>query len=382
VPRSSVTRLVAGTLVLALPLVAAAGCGAQKKRTIKAEFASARTNLENSSAASFTLRLHDGKHNVRTLMTKDGTTSAALADAVLGGSVTYVIDPAGSTTLKDVSYTPGADLGAQLKDVNLAFVIRDDKAALGEIRVVGGALYAHVDLVEIGRLAKAGGVEDFDAQLDDFVTSADPALKKGLQDVRAGKWIKLPLSDYLDQIKKLADSFSDGTGSTSGAKAFDFPALGQRLYDGVKPYVKVTDANDSSTDRVLDVRVRARPALKAALKVLAATRDLPFPNVFKDVDPAEVDANVKDGTANGTITLRSGHLSQVTVDVESIRTLAADGGTDSVAGTEVVFDVDDHADALTVPQNVSDLDLTKLIDEFLKGFSESFGTAVGTATAA
>lgn len=372
------TRLAAGTLALVLPLATVAACGAaEKKRTVKAEFASAQTNLEDSKSASFTLRLDDSKDRVRDLVTEDDSAPEALVDALLGGSITYIVDPVGSKTFKDVSYSPGTsvdDLKAQLEDVNFAFVIRDDKAALGEIRLVDGNLYAQVNVDEISRLAEEAGVDDVDAQLDDFIDSAGPEYREGLEDVRDGKWIKLPLLKYIDQFQELAESFTDSLGE-EGKKAQDFDAgaLGQELFDGIRPHIKVTAANDDSATRVLDVKVDARPALKAALKILAATDDLPFPNVFADIDPSEVDDNINEGTANGTVTMNNGHLSQVTIDVESIRKLAVDPGTDSLEGTEIVLDVDDSADEVKVPDDVSSFDLGAVIDDLLEGFTQGFG---------
>jgi hypothetical protein len=375
------TRLAAGTLVLALPLAAAAGCGAQKQRTIKAEFASAQSNLENAKAASFTLRFDDPKGNVEKLAVKDGETPRELVSSLLKGSITYVVDPVSDKTLKDVRYAPGTSsdsLQAQLKDVNLAFVVRDDKSALGEVRLVGGVLYAHVDLAGIGRLAKAGGVQDFDAQFDDFVASAPTQFRTGLADVRAGKWVKLDITKYIDTFKQLAESFGPGlSGQTSTPDSAQLTALGKGLYGAVKPYVKVTDANDSKSDRVLDVKVEARPAIKAALDVLRASKELPFAGMLTGVDPTVVDDNVLPGTADGTITLKDGHLSQFTVDIESIRKLAKDPGQDSVAGAEVVVDIDDSADEVKVPDDVSAFDVGELLSSLLEGFSEQSGGLAG-----
>lgn len=375
------TRLAAGTLAVLLPLAAVAGCGVQKQRTIKAEFTSAGTYLQDSKAASFTLRLDDSQHKLAALLQKDADTPAELADAFAGGSITYVVDPVSDKVLRDVSATPtGKDVGAQLKTVNLAFVIKDSTATLGELRVVDGVLYLHVDLAEIGRLAKAGGVEDFDASLDSAVTGGPPEFASIVKEVRAGKWVKLDLAKYLTKLTDLADTFAQGfTGASPAPKpsasAFDAKGLGQRLFDGVKPYVKVTDANDNSSDRVLDVTVDARPALKAALKILAATDDLPFPNVFSDIDPTQVDDNIGPGLAKGQIRLADGHLKQISIDAESIRKLAIDPGTDSVAGLSVVFDVDDSAVAVQAPSDVSSVDLGELVDQFLDGINPSGSTS-------
>ena len=53
-------RLLAGTLVLALPLAAAAGCGAEKKKTVRQEFAAAQDHLGDSKSAAFTLKFVEG----------------------------------------------------------------------------------------------------------------------------------------------------------------------------------------------------------------------------------------------------------------------------------------------------------------------------------
>ncbi|MEO6203780.1 MAG: hypothetical protein ABIO67_00115 [Mycobacteriales bacterium] len=374
--RTGSLRLAAGTLALALPLAAAAGCGAEKKRTVKAEFASAQTNLESSKGASFTIRVHDAQGNLKKTAIKEGSLASTLADALVGASVTYTIDPAGDKTLKQMSGA-GTSLSAEsLKAGNLAFVIRDDKTVLGEIRVVAGVLYLHLDLAEIGRLAKAGGVDDFDAQLDSFGTDGPPEFAALIKDLRAGKWLSLDAGKYVDQLTKLGEGF---LGATATPAPFDAKGLGGDLFAAVKPYVQVTDANDSSKDRVLDVTVQVRPALKAALDVLKANKDLPFASLLDGASAADIDKNITDGTAKGRITLSDGHLTSFSVDLESIRTLAPKPGTTSLAGVSVVVDVDDSADEVKAPTDVSSVKVDDLIQQLLDGFSNSGGsTGFGT----
>jgi hypothetical protein len=361
-------RLVAGTLVLALPLVAAAGCGAQKKKTVKQEFTAAQGYLGDSKAAAFTLRFADTQGNFAKVLTKGGDTPAAVVQAVLKGSVTYIADPVGDATLKSAQSTlvNPTDLKAAFSKVNLAFVVRDDKAELVELRVIAGDLYAHVNLTEIGALAKAAGAKDFDAQLDNSIGAMDPRLAQGLTDVRAGKWLKLPLAKYLDQLQQLAGSLAPGT-TPNPSKSYDFSGLGKKAYEAVKPYVKVTDANDSSKDRVLDVKVQAKPALKAVLGVLKAEKSLPFASFLDGVDTV-IDKKVRDGVATGTITLHNSHLTQVAVDLESLRQLSTDPGVDSFAGVRVVVDVDDSAQQLAAPTELSKLDLGAMLDDLIGSF--------------
>ncbi|HUR15480.1 MAG TPA: hypothetical protein VM097_13445 [Mycobacteriales bacterium] len=373
-------RLLAGILVLALPLAAVAGCGAQKKKTVKQEFSAAQSFLADSKAASFTLRFADAQGNFAKVLTKDGDAPPALVNALLKGSVTYIADPAGDATLKSVQSQAAnpTDLKAALDKVNIAFVVRDDKADLLELRLVGGNLYAHLNLKEIGVLAKAGGVEDFDATVDETLGAMDPRFAQGVADVRAGKWLKLPLATYLDQLQELAGGFTGITPPTSApGKTYDLGGLGDRAYAAVKPYVKVTDANDSSEDRVLDIKVQAAPALKALLGVLKAEKDLPFAPLLADVNPADIDKGVKSGEARGTIRLHESHLTQVAVDLESLRLLATDPGDDSFAGVKVIVDVDDDVDALKAPKELSSLDLGSIIEELLESFSGAM-TSSGT----
>jgi hypothetical protein len=389
------TRLAAGTLVLALPLAAAAGCGVEKKRTITAELSSAVSNIENSKAASFTVGFNDSKGTVAALINKDGSVPKPLVKELLGGSVTYTVDPASDRKLKDLSYSSGtssADLTAVLKTVN-SFVVKDATTSLGELRLVDGVLYAHVDLKEIGRLAKAGGAKDFDSSLDDAAASADPKLAKVITDVRAGKWIQLPLTKYLSKLQDLAKNVTSGLTGQQKAEAdkastIDFGGLSQKVFTAAKPYIKVTDANDSSSNRVLDVNIKVRPALKAALTVLQAEKDLPFASEIAKINPSDIDDNTSDGTAHGTISLKSGHLTQVAIDIESIRTLdpkESKTSKNSVTGASVIFDLDDSADQVTAPTDLSSVDLGALLDDFLKGVSEGSSSSqylsgVGTGT--
>ncbi len=373
-PRS--LRLAAGTLALALPLAAATGCGAEKKRTITAEFASAQTNLENSVGASFTLRVTDAQGNLKKAAVNDGSLADTLADALVGASVTYTVDPAGDKTLGQLSGT-GTTLSAKtLNDSNVAVVIRDDKTVLAEIRVVAGVLYLHLDLGEVRRLVEAGGGKDFDSQLDSFGTDGPPEASQLITDLRAGKWISLDAGKYVDQLSQLGEGLLGASGTPAPV---DTKGLGADLFAAVKPYVKVTDANDSSKDRVLDVTVQARPALKAALAALKANKDLPFAPLLEGATPADIDKNVKDGTAKGRITLADGHLTSFSVDLESIRSLAPEPGATSLAGVSVLVEVDDSADEVKAPKDVSSVKLDDLIQQFLDGFSNR-GGAVGFGT--
>jgi hypothetical protein len=372
-------RLTAVALALALPLVGVAGCGAQKKRTIKAELQSAADHIAASEAMSVTFRLGDPSGTVKANLI-DGAESAdekALTPTLLGSSVTYTVDPVGNATLKDSPQGCGTterELRDSLEKVNFSLVLNSDVKPLGELRMVDGTLYVHVDLAEIRRLAAIGGTKDFDAQLDDFAAE-DAELEKAVADVRAGKWVKVPVGEYIDRLQELAESFTDAMGeegATPKAAPLDCNAVGKDVFSAIKPHIKVTDANNSSSDRVLDVAVQVRPALKAAVAALKGSKHPMLGEALEDFDPAEIDKEVADGVAKGTVKLSDGHLKQVTIDLESARVLDPKASGKPLTGGSVVIDVDDTAEELKAPTNLSSFDLGKAVEDFFEGFEEGF----------
>ena len=364
------TRLVAGTLVLALPVVAAAGCGVTKKRTIKQELVAARTHLADSQAASFTLRIGDAKGSLAALAAEDGELSPDAVKDLLGGSITYTFDAESGRKLESLDPSASAaDLRSALKNVHFALAVKDAKATIAEIRLVDSALFARVNLDEIDWIAKQGGSEGVGSSVDDFIDSAPEQYQPALRDARAGLWLKLPLAGYVDKLKDLASSIP--TPEPHAEKGLQ--QTGTDLFAAMRPFVKVTDASNSSSKRVLNVDVEARPALKAVLGVLKAAKGLPFGDVLTGVTSADIDREVAPGKAHGTVTLSDGHLTQVTVDMESIRALDPHKGSTTLAGSSVILDVDDSAARVTAPtENVSEVDVKALIDDLVQQVTDSF----------
>jgi hypothetical protein len=368
------TRLAAGTLVLALPLVAAAGCGVAKKRTVKQELSAAQQNLADSKAASFTLHLDDAKGSIAKAATADGSLPEAAAKDLVGSSITVTLDPASARQIKAVKKDASeSELKTDLAKARLSLQVKDATATVAELRLVDSALWVRVDLSEIDRLAKEAGQDGVAQQVDDFIASAPAEYRPALKDAKAGKWMKLPLSDYLGSLKDLTSSLP-----TPAATSASRDRIGKDVFAAVKPYVKVTDANDSSSKRVLDVRVDVRGAAKALLGVAKGSKDLPFGDALGAVTPAQVDSHVRAGTAHGTVTLSDGHLEQVTVDLGSIEALDATAKDRStLTGSRLVLDVDDSADEVTAPtSNVSDVDVKALVDDLFQGVTQRFGAGL------
>lgn len=376
-------RLVAGSLALLLPLGGAAACGVEKQRTVKAELALAQTNLGQSKVMSVTLHLADPKGSLAKAMGSGADpTPTTVTQAVLAGGITVTVDPAGAQTLAQVSRQTGSTtltpeaLTARLKKVQLALAVKDARGPVVELRLVDGVLYAHVDLAEISRLAGDSSVQDGLTQAE-----ADPTFGPLVKDVRAGKWVRLDLAPLLRQFAALAQTVSPQLTTPRTGATLDTTRLGRDLFAAVKPYVRITDANDSSSDRVLDVRVQLRPAVKAALAVLRATKGLPGLALLQGIDAGAIDRTLSTGTVDGQLRLADGHLTQLSLDLQSARNVAARPGGPDLTGSKVIVDVDDTASPVTVPTNVSRVDLGALVDQFFGAFTGGPGEGMPSSYA-
>ena len=359
-------RLTAAVAVLVLPLVAVAGCGAQKKASIRGELTAAGQSLQDAKALTVTVHVQDVKDALRGLLTKaPGGSAPQIADAVLLGSVAVTVDAAGNKTLRELGAgATTAPTAERLKSLNMAIVVSGKDGPLAQLRLVEGVLYANVDLTKIKALVESRGTKDFDAKLDAAGEGAPPVFAQLLKDIRAGKWVKLSLVDHLKEITSLTSGLSPqaGAASKSPAPTFD-KTLFDKLYAAIKPYVTVTDANNSSQDRVLDVKVALKPAVKAAL---ASFKGAPGFAALDSLDTAKLDT-LKDGTVNGTITLKKSHLTKITLDLASVQAVSPSKSGDVVTGGLLVVDIDDSAAELTAPTDVSSTDLDKLFSELFSG---------------
>jgi hypothetical protein len=356
-------RLTAGVALVALPLGAAVGCGSAataQKDSVQTSLQKASDNLKASGSTSFELRLEDPTGSLKKAATSGAdATKPEQADLLLGGRVSFTVDPTGGKTLADLqTMDPALPITEQLKASNIAMTVQADGGAVVQVRLVGGDVYANVDVDKASDLAtKAGSPSDLGQQLDEAAAQAPAQLAPILTDVRAGKWLKLPLAPYAEQLKALQP--------TPGASAsIDSRRLGMDLLNAVKPYVAVTDASSDGDTRVLDVKVQAKQALKAAVTSLKAMGGA-VPGLAQ-LDTSSLDA-IGDGTANGQVTLESDHLTKITLDLGSAVALAPVGATPApdLSGALVTIEVDDSADDVTVPDDVSWVDLGALVDNAL-----------------
>lgn len=368
-------RLTAGVALVALPLTAVVGCGAaagEKKQSVQTSLQKASDNLRNSSAASVTLRFDDDKGSLKKALTTGGSSAKPeQADLLLGGSIAITYDAPAGKTLGDVQEAVGgASTSEQLKSVNVAVTVQADGGSVASIRLVNGDLYANVGVDKLAEVVrKSGSSTDVGAELDSAADQAPDQLKPVVTDVRAGKWLKLPLAPYSEQLNALQKQ-------TAPSASVDTQKLGMDLLNAVKPFVAVTDASSSGSTRVLDVKVQAKQALKAATDALKNMQ--PALPGLSGLDTASLD-RIGDGTANGQVTLDDDHLTKVTLDLQSAVALVPPGSTPApdLTGSLVTMQIDDSADEVQVPDDVSSADVGALVQGALTGLT---GLGSGTSS--
>lgn len=346
-------RAPAAALVLAL---GAAGCGSvgqAQRRTVEAELQSASTALLDSGAVSVRLGLTDPSGTARAALTGEDV-PGALADVLLGGSITLTIDPTGTRTLRDLQAMPAGTPSAEVLDaVAVALTVEADGGPVAQLRLVDGDLYGTVDLDRVGSIADAAEAPDVADLVDELSENAPPELAPLVEDVEDGQWVRLPLTPYTDQIDAFTEQMS-GAGDDR---------LAGDLLAAVRPFVQVTDAGGDAGERVLDVQVQARKALEA---LLTSVGQLAGPG-----DPLPEDAleGLGDGTASGRVVLQDGHLESFVLDLGSVARLDTGPDVPDLSGSTLTVTVDDSAAEVVAPTPVSDERLGDLVDGLLEDLS-------------
>lgn len=364
--RPRTTRRVA-VVAAALPLLTLAACGQatqSKRASVESDLHTASDHMLDSKAVSMTLAIEDSKDTLRAGLLKDSNPPPAqLVDSLLGGTVSMTIDPTGSRTLRDLQkVAPTLSPADQLKAVNASFSVQADGGAVAELRLADGDAYVRVDLKRVQSLAdKSGSGKDLSAGLDSLESSASPQLKPLVTDLKAGKWIRVPLAAYAD---RLSDIGKQSRGATpTPTPSVDSKQLSDDLIAAIRPFVQVTDAGGNEGKRVLDVKIQAKQALRALLDTLK--RSVPAASSLGTLDSG-VAEKLRDGTVNGTVTLKDGHLTTVTADLQSFVAVApADPEVPDLSGSTLRLAIDDNAKAVDVPTDVSSYDVGSLLDQVL-----------------
>lgn len=343
VPSRRRARLAVAALV-AVPALAAAGCGAQTvaaKESVQASLQKASASLRDSQGLSLTFHLTDPQGKMEAAAPTDADRKELVT--LLGSTISVTVEPVSGT----LGQTGARDLppSQQLQQVDLALAVTTPDGALAQARLVHGDLYLSADLDQLSSMA--GPDADVQGGIDRLSQESPDELAPLLQDVRAGKWAKVSLVPFADAVDKRATASPSGPVDLLGA---------------LKPYTTVTDASSTGGTRVLDVKVKAKLALEAVLQVLRKVS--PALGTVPDLDASALD-RLSDGTLNGQVTLKDDHLRKVTLDLQSAVKLApaGDDPAPDLTGATLTVDVDDAAPPVEVPANVSSVDLSSLLED-------------------
>lgn len=359
--RTMLAAAVSGGLVLT-------GCGTVgSASSLRDDNAHAKEAFRSANAVAVTIRFADPDGMLKkAFSTGNSSATPAQADAVVGGSITVVVSANGGRTLSSPS-APGLSTTDQLKQANFDLTVRAAGGRLGELRLVDGVLYASTDIAAVKRVADVASPGSA-AKVDDTLSSVPPALKQGADDLRAGKWIRLPVATYVDKLLKIAkDSGAPGVDPKSQGQ---YNLLAQQLRGAIKPHVGLRDLGASGSTRHVSVDIQVKDAVLAALEVLrtnAGRLGIPAAAV---PTPDKLDA-LSSKTLSATLTIRDGHYTELAVPLAGLAALEAHP-TEPVPAfgkSALLVELDDRAGAVVAPTNVSTFDVGALIDPLLEGFA-------------
>ena len=352
------TRATMGA-VLVLPALLV-GCGnVGEARSLQEDNDKAKQALREAKSVSFALRVNDPDGALRRALEKtepgQEPPPAKLLDALLSGSIAIRSSAAGDGKALDYNAACAKPIEEQLKAGNVEFLVKGDGADLAQMRVVEGVAYATSDIAKIDELLAAGGQKPIAAGLD----GAPPAVAQAVTDMRAGKWVKLPLAKYAPQISELQKQ-AGAAGAPTQADACK--ALAD-LQNAIKPHVQLSDLGADGDVRRATVRVGVKQALRAAATTFGQLGGGP------ELGPAQIDKlleGVSDAPVEGRLTIEDGHYKSLSVPLRNLAALDTTPSPDvpDFGASELVIDINDDAGAVTAPEQLSAANLEELVDGF------------------
>ncbi len=170
-------RLAAGAALVALPVGAVAGCGAQTaatKESVQTSMQKAAGSLSSSEATTVVLHLSDPRGNLRKAAgTGDSELTDGQGDLLVGTTVSITVDPVTGTVGPAQAAAVGQTAADQLRLVNLAVSVQSDGNPVAQLRVVGGDPYANASLDRLDAFAgRAGAAEGVSGRLEQLAASS------------------------------------------------------------------------------------------------------------------------------------------------------------------------------------------------------------------
>jgi hypothetical protein len=328
----------AGVLVAVGVMVSTGACGGGSSPV-----SDARQHLTRATAVSITAHFaDDAAHHLKTsMLTGSSPLTKPEAQALSTGSITLEVAARNGRTV-----AAGAKIST-LSDVAKAYdvsgTVQTEGHDLFQFRLVGGTLYGAADLDLLDKLsALSGGAP--------ATKAAAPVAKPYLDALRGGQWLQFPLASTLD----LAQGALPAQAQHPATYAKLIPQTIAVLRRDV--VVKTQSTSGDSATVALTVQVRA-----VADDFLRTLSPIVPPGALPT--PADVAKQVTTGSLAATVQVQSGHFTRLTVPLEQLVKLDPHPGSDvpNFGGSSVVVDIDDSAAPITVPTNLSQLSILRLL---------------------
>jgi hypothetical protein len=296
----------------------------------------ARSHAKAAHQLSVTLRLVDPDGSLMHEMTTGSDPAPRpIAQAIEHGSITVDVAATDGKPLFAHRQAPGT-LAGQVKEFNIGMTVRAAGQTIIGLRIVNGVLYGTADLDAMDRLGKAGGSSD-------FLTSVPPQLQPLVTDLRAGKWVQLPLASYMD----VAQGYLPPSVTPQSLSRTSSRLLGIAARD-----TSMRETSSSGDDATEQVTLHWRQLLKDEAAVLSSV--LPSGAVPGNAD-AMIAKTFTSQPVRGTLVIRGGHYRSLTVPLEQFVRLAAKptGHVPSFGKAALVVDVNDQPAPVRAPAKVS-----------------------------
>lgn len=325
----------------ALTIGGLAACGDKKNDTSskdpKVALAAAFTTFGDSKNFAVTLHFKDDKGSLAKSFKAEAEDDAekAIIDRVLSGSIKI----------------SSSDRGNNKHDFKIELL--EGSTADFSFSVVNEDLYVHLDK---GFLTEVGGQDAIDA-----ISGIAPALATGGT---------IKISGLLKTFEGLSEL--SGGGSAKPTPSIDPKAISDSFSKAINSAVTITKQSGDTYAISADVKALANVYLDVFKPLLSA-----IPEAASELgDFSDIESQISSipaGSVSGTVTVKSGAVKELGLDLESIVKYivtadpsSAEGAPD-VTGAQLVATFDASAPAISAPSGATSFDISKLIQQFMGG---------------
>lgn len=351
--------LLAGALAVPLLLT---GCGAATSAaasSLEEDNARAQKALREATSVAVGLELSDPDGDLRKALTSGADAmSAEQADVLLGAGLSFVVAAADGKRLAELG-DPAAPAAEQVDAADVAIRVEAGDGRLAELRLVDGVLYAGAEEAGVERVLSAFEGPDLDA----LAADVPPDLASLVTDLRAGKWLKLSVGEYVDDLQELS-----GQGASPAPDGAALQQLAADLSAAVTPAVKLSELGTDGGTRTVSVEVQVDKALAAVGGVLdASSADLGLPEALGLQD---LSSEVSSDPVTAKLTIEDGHYTRLELPLQELADLdpTPDADVPALGSSALVLTLDDSAGEVEAPTDLSGFDLDQLVEGLLGSF--------------